>query len=128
MTTYNKTYLPDEILHNNKVYVRATSIGFKINGEPLPSEKPVCVKVLSKNLKGRLDFHNHPYKPTVHYFVPKNITKDLVYGEYYYDSNYKNNRRYYGEKNGVYVFVSQDPSYLESLYTKEQVEKYITKK
>lgn len=74
MKTFNKTYLPDEILHNKKVYVRATPIEFKRNGEPiepLPSEKPVCVKVLSKNLRGVLDFHNQNYKPTVHYFVPK---------------------------------------------------------
>lgn len=59
MKTFKRTSLPSEIKYNNKTFIR---------GEK--TENSICVEVLSTRLKNVLDYHNKPYKPTIHFFNP----------------------------------------------------------
>lgn len=56
MKTFYRTYLPESIKYNGKIYGRYNEV----------SDDFVIVKVLSRNLKGRTDLYGHPYKPTAH--------------------------------------------------------------
>lgn len=81
MKTFNKTYLPEEIVYNGLTYKPNTAVSnltiqniklsdyvnvLKSNGYNL-----VLCNVLSKNLKGKIDLHNQPYKPTQWIFIAK---------------------------------------------------------
>jgi hypothetical protein len=81
MKTYSKTYLPDSLLiagQEYKVNFEASNEykdGYKITcitRLKQLGEKPVLVKVMSKNLKGRTDLHGNPYKPSEWIFTPVN--------------------------------------------------------
>ena len=58
---------------------------------------------------------------------------DLKIHEWYYDTFYKSRVRYFGKEVNTadqtlsrFVFMCDEPSYMEIIYTKEQTEKYIT--
>jgi len=59
MRTLKRAYLPREITVNNKIYKR---------GEK--TSKSIRMEVLSSKLKGKLNLHDEPYTPTVHFFNP----------------------------------------------------------
>lgn len=65
MKTFNRTYLPEQIKYNGKIY--------KVCGNPTltrPEKNFIKVLVLSRNLKGRTDLYGNLYKPTEWYFKP----------------------------------------------------------
>jgi hypothetical protein len=57
MKTIIKTFLPDEIKHNGKKYVRG-----------IETKESIKVKVLNKRLIGVVDLHGVEYKPTIWFF------------------------------------------------------------
>ena len=61
MKTLKRTFLPDNITHYKKDYVRTLK-------KPLDG-KYITVEVLSNRLKGVNDLHGKPYQPTKHYFI-----------------------------------------------------------
>lgn len=63
MKTFFKTFLPESINYNKKVYVP--------NYNPQPGQHQIMVKVLSRNLRGKTDFFGKVYQPTKHIFTPK---------------------------------------------------------
>ena len=67
MTTLNKTWLPRELKHRGKRYKLLGSRDEVIAPFVLGH---IEVHVLSPNLKGRLDLHGNPYKPTEWIFIP----------------------------------------------------------
>lgn len=78
MKSFSKTYLPQTIEYNGELYSRYISCGdintltqleSKVKDLKLTGCKVVMCNVLSKNLRGRLDLHNKPYKPTQWIFV-----------------------------------------------------------
>lgn len=75
MKTFNKQSLPDIINYRGEVYYfnpaisgakNANNTDLKHISTELKKEgrKAVLVKVLSKELKGKLDLHHKPYQPT----------------------------------------------------------------
>lgn len=75
MKTFNRTYLPDTINYNGQTYYRNVGMSGAMKADKTPlktiaatlkqqGRKAVLVKVLSKNLKGKLDLHQKPYQPT----------------------------------------------------------------
>lgn len=76
MKTLSRTYLPETIEHGGQTYTlnRFCTIGWERNNTPLShitrelkkdnNRKAILVKVLAKNLRGKLDVHNKPYQPT----------------------------------------------------------------
>jgi hypothetical protein len=80
MKTFKKHHLPDSVQYNGKTYhinrnlssilhdTGATPEHIKEGLKPTKT-KMVIVEVLSKNLKGKLNLHNKPYKPTVWVFT-----------------------------------------------------------
>ena len=76
MKTFSKDHLPEKVLYNGKTftYNHNLTIGWERNNTPLAhiqkelkkdgGRQAVVVKVLAKNLRGKLDIHNQPYKPT----------------------------------------------------------------
>lgn len=86
MKTFNKDYLPETISYNNETYYNNTDVKYTLEiGKELSDtkletintnlkkegRKMVIVKVLSKNLRGKTDFHGQLYKPTVWIFTTK---------------------------------------------------------
>lgn len=74
MKTFKRTYLPDQIRYNNKVYevdIELSSLYSmgKINTIPKDAIK---IEVLSKNLKGKSDLYGKPYVPTIFIFTTDN--------------------------------------------------------
>jgi len=70
MKTFKRTYLPKSINYNGKKYTydaqKSASANMVVS---LGLGSCVCVEVLSRNLKGKLDFHNQPYKASKHIFT-----------------------------------------------------------
>ena len=75
MTTLSKDHLPESIEHKGQTYTynRMITTGWERNNTPLSfivkelkkdGRKAILVKVLAKNLRGKLDIHNKPYQPT----------------------------------------------------------------
>jgi hypothetical protein len=65
MLTFSRTHLPDSIVSNGKVYTRDTEKTDALqDGKPFDQKGSIKVLVLSKNLRGKEDLHNKPYKPT----------------------------------------------------------------
>lgn len=77
MKTFNREHLPESrtIEHNGQTYhlnvemsgarsANNTSLDHITAELKKQGRKAVLVKVLSENLKGKLDLHNKPYKPT----------------------------------------------------------------
>jgi hypothetical protein len=60
MKTFERTSLPKEIKYSGKIYVRGDQ-----------TTKSIKVLVLARRLKGVLDYHGKPYKPSVHFYNPK---------------------------------------------------------
>lgn len=60
MRTIRRTFLPDKINYNNKVYVRGGR-----------TEKSIRVEVLSRRLRGVTDLYGNLYTPTVWYYNPE---------------------------------------------------------
>jgi len=75
MKTFNKTYLPESITYNGFKYTLEQSCtnanGSKYDVMDLMSKgkKVIKVNVLSRNLRGKMDFFNRPYKPTIWLFT-----------------------------------------------------------
>ncbi len=80
MKTYNKTFLPENIEYKGEIYTLnlAIQIGIDRNetsiktiSQSLKKEGRKCliVNVLSKNLKGKKDLFNNPYKPNKYIFT-----------------------------------------------------------
>lgn len=70
MKTFKRTYLPEYINYNGKKYIYNAQESANANMvASLGLSGCVCVEVLSRNLKGKLDFHNQPYKPSKHIFT-----------------------------------------------------------
>ena len=75
MKTFNKTFLPKEIKYNKKIYVCDHDLTIdKIfeKGKEIPKGY-IKVLVLQRNLKGKTDAFNQPYKPSVFYFKPQDL-------------------------------------------------------
>jgi len=70
MQTFNKTYLPDSVTYNGNVYTLeqacANEHSSSLDAMDLmcKDKKVIRVNVLSKNLKGKTDLFNQPYKGT----------------------------------------------------------------
>lgn len=85
MKTFNKTFLPEEIIYNGDKYVLNSQISSAMNlnrtnpktiVETLKKQdrKAVLVQVLSNKLKGKSDLYGNTYKPTQWIFTnDKNI-------------------------------------------------------
>lgn len=81
MKTFNRTSLPKTIKYNNRIYSLNNSLSSLImQGITLKSyidilkytsNKVILCNVLSRNLKGKTDFHGLPYKPTQWIFISK---------------------------------------------------------
>jgi hypothetical protein len=81
MKTFNRTSLPESITYNSRIYkCNATESslfaqGINISNYILTLKnaglKVILVKVLSRNLRGKTDYHNRLYKPTQWVFVSK---------------------------------------------------------
>lgn len=71
MKTFKRTYLPEYINYNGKKYIydaqKSANANMVINF--LDLKGCVCVEVLSRNLKGKIDFHGQPYKASKHIFT-----------------------------------------------------------
>lgn len=73
MKIFNRTYLPEFILYNKKRYVKDVSVStYHMLGNKPDLKGCIMVKVLSLNLRGKLDLHQQPYKPTEHIYKPEN--------------------------------------------------------
>lgn len=72
MKTFKRTSLPTEIVHNKRIYVRTSE------DEPANQTDYICVKVLHKALRNRLNIHGKPYEPTTWYFKYKSQIKNNV--------------------------------------------------
>ena len=73
MKTLNITSLPQKINYNKKVYVCDHDFSIdKIfeSGKEIPKGY-IKVLVLQRNLKGKINAFNQPYKPSVFYFKPQ---------------------------------------------------------
>jgi hypothetical protein len=69
MKTFSKSYLPETVKYNGKIYKYDSQKSASYNMiKSLNLSGCVCVEVLSRNLKGKVDFHGQPYKPTKHIF------------------------------------------------------------
>lgn len=76
MRTFNRTSLPESVNYNGENYildVKLTSLHHVLPREVSltalnQKKKIVTVKVMNKNLKGKTDNHNQPYKPNVWIF------------------------------------------------------------
>jgi len=67
MKTFHRTFLPKSIDYNGRTYYKETA-----RESVTPNNYyTILVKVLPTSLKGKLDLHNKPYKPTEHYFVAR---------------------------------------------------------
>lgn len=75
MKTFNREALPESIIHSGKTYYLNATMSAAMSANETPLEhisaelkkqgrKAVLVKVLSKNLKGKIDLHQKPYKPS----------------------------------------------------------------
>jgi hypothetical protein len=76
-----KTFLPSEIIINNKVLKPVVGIGYDICLKFAKEKKLTyrTIKVLSKNLRGKTDLYGKLYQPTIWLFVEN---RDLFY-EYF---------------------------------------------
>lgn len=75
MKTLSRTDLPEFIQQHGQKYTlnrmitdamerNGTTLGHISNELKKEGRKAILVNVLSKNLRGKLDIHNKPYKPT----------------------------------------------------------------
>lgn len=81
MKTYNKTFLPDEIIYNGLSYTIDTALTHALKdntseriiklGAKETGKSVIMVNVLSNNLKGKTDLHGKPYKPSKWIFSTK---------------------------------------------------------
>lgn len=62
MKTFSRTHLPDAIKYNGRVYYIGEENGYR----------KIKVLVLNRNLRGKLDLHQKPYKPTEWIFSAPN--------------------------------------------------------
>lgn len=74
MKVFSRTYLPESINYNKRLYVRereAKNSEFTLKYKEHPQGRRfVVVNVLAKNLRGgRLNLHNKPYDPTRHVYI-----------------------------------------------------------
>ena len=71
MKTFTRTSLPTQIKYNNKVYVYGQK-----------TSKSIKVEVLSRNLRGVRDLYGNYYKPSEHYFNPKQTVIEQWFDAY----------------------------------------------
>jgi hypothetical protein len=84
MKTFNRTSLPESIKYNGEIYVNDVEFTkncknmlgeIKLTSVPvverLYNKKAIFVKVLSSNLKGKIDYFNKPYEPTKWLYTTK---------------------------------------------------------
>jgi len=77
MKTFKRTSLPQSINYNGETYTpnmtSSAQLDTKREANKLKSqgEKVILVEVLSKNLRGKKDLYNLPYKPTKWIFTKK---------------------------------------------------------
>lgn len=75
MKTFNKSFLPDEVIYNGEKYVLNSQISSAmslsrtnpktiIENLKKQGKKGVLVQVLSNKLKGKSDLYGNEYKPT----------------------------------------------------------------
>ena len=84
MKNISKSYLPDNVTHNKKLYSFLTGVDsyveskdFIIQFAKAKGYSLIQVNSLSKNLKGRLDLHGREYKPLRYLFCsPEMSTSD----------------------------------------------------
>ena len=75
MKQFNKTYLPEYIIYNRNKYTleqscaNQNSAKYDLMDLNCKGKKVIQVNVLSRNLKGKTDFFNQPYKPTIWLFT-----------------------------------------------------------
>lgn len=67
--TLQKTYLPDCIIYRGNEYKLSVDKTYLHRDHKLSNKKNcIIVNVLSKNLKGKKDFHGNEYNPTIWVF------------------------------------------------------------
>jgi len=72
MKILSKTFLPKEVKYNNNIYICDEELSRNYNGTNPPAVKGIIgVHVLSRNLKGRFDYHGNDYQPTCWIFKQK---------------------------------------------------------
>lgn len=84
MKTFNKSFLPEKIMYNGKIFVCNYSVSADINiqnksvlsieNEAIAitgHKNIILVNVLSKNLRGKTDLHGNNYKPSRWIFTPQ---------------------------------------------------------
>ena len=75
MKTFNRTYLPESIIYNGKVYIKDANLSGCFNSKELTLNKiitmikisgksGIIVNVLSRNLVGKTDLYGLDYLPT----------------------------------------------------------------
>lgn len=83
MKKFSRTFLPETIQYNGQTYFRNIAMSGAMNANRTPhstiqgtlkleNRKCILVRVLGRNLKGKLDLHNKPYQPTEWIFTTEN--------------------------------------------------------
>lgn len=71
MPTLTRTSLNTQLNYKGKTYILVSSKFASKDIDPLELKGSILVKVLSHNLKGKLDLHGKPYQPTEWIFKPE---------------------------------------------------------
>lgn len=78
MKTFKRSGMPDAITHNGKVH-KLDIEKSHLHGEGKSFAKKDCIVVIvsDRRLRGKLDLHGQPYKPTTWIFSVKDTTEKL---------------------------------------------------
>jgi hypothetical protein len=79
MKVFHHDHLPNSVEYNGGTYVYNPLLDVSLKSNPAIktpeikqlTKQAICVMVLEKQLKGRKDLHNRPYKPRPYYFTKK---------------------------------------------------------
>lgn len=71
MKKFSRTSLPEVIRYNNKTYKVNISLStdYMLKHNPVLPKDAIIVEVLSRRLRGKIDFHGKPYTPSSFIFT-----------------------------------------------------------
>lgn len=83
MKTFQRASLPEEIKYNGSIYTKDFSLDTHLSKYPeqlrialeSTGKKVILVKVLARQLKGKLDIHNKPYEPSSFLYTTKPVVE-----------------------------------------------------
>ena len=88
MKYFSKTSLPESVVYNGHTYTRDADLSPLANmtvstaslaqRAAMDNKKIVIVNVLSKNLRGKLDLYQKPYRPTMWVFSRVSINLNVI--------------------------------------------------